>query len=173
MFLNRFLNDRRGSPAVEFAFIAPVVIMLYFGMVEATQALLVERRTGYIATAVGDLATQSAQLRESDIDDIFKISATVMRPFPTDELGIRLTSVRFDNNGVPSVVWTRKNQADIPDMDLGSIDQKLRIPNTALVRAETLYSYKTPFQKMLPGLFVFKHKMDLRPRSGVAIPLLS
>ena len=34
------IGDRRGSAAVEFAFIVPIVLALYFGMVEATQALL-------------------------------------------------------------------------------------------------------------------------------------
>ena len=53
--LNRFARDRRGSAAVEFALIIPVVMLLYFGMAETTQALLANRRVSVIATAVGDL----------------------------------------------------------------------------------------------------------------------
>ena len=40
MLTRNVLRDRRGSAAVEFAFIVPIVLALYFGMVEATQALL-------------------------------------------------------------------------------------------------------------------------------------
>jgi Flp pilus assembly protein TadG len=171
--LKGFARDRNGAAAVEFALTIPVMILLYYGMVEATQALLVNRRASYIATAVGDLVTQSAQVRESDVVDIFKVSAAVMKPFPTTSLGIRITSVQFDNSGVASIVWTRTNGGSIPAMDLSTIDPKLKVPNTAIMRAETRYTYSTPFQKMMPGVFTFKHKMDLRPRSGVAIPIIS
>jgi len=170
--LKRFARDRNGAAAVEFALTIPVMILLYYGMVEATQALLVNRRASYIATAVGDLVTQSAQVRESDVADIFKVSSAVMKPFPTSALGMRITSIQFDNSGVASIAWTRSS-GTIPAMDLSTIDPKLKVPNTALVRAETRYTYSTPFQKMMPGVFTFKHKMDLRPRSGVAIPIIS
>lgn len=167
---NDLIGDRRGSAAVEFAFIVPIVLALYFGMVEATQALLANRRASYLATAVGDLVTQSAQVREGEVTDIFKASASVMRPFPTDALGIRVTSIKIDASGVPSVDWTRYD-GTIPATDLSTIDAKMRVPNTALLRAETRYVYDNPFQKMLPGAFTFKHKMDLRPRSGLPIQI--
>lgn len=165
-------RDRRGSAAVEFALVIPAMIMLYFGMVEATQALLVNRRVSYLATAVGDIVAQSAQVREGEVADILSVSAAVMKPFPTESLGVRVTSVQIDGSGVPSVAWTR-SKGTIPATDLSTIDAKMRTPNTALLRAETRYTYQTPFQKMLPGLFTFRHKMDLRPRSGVAIPIIN
>ena len=174
MLMRRFARDRRGSAAVEFALIIPVVMLLYYGMVEATQALLVNRRASYIATAVGDLATQSAQLRQADIDDIFAVSAAVMKPFPSTNnvLGIRITSVQFDSSGNATIAWTRSNGGSVPEMTVASIEPQLKVPNTALLRAETRYTYSTPFQKMMPGVFTFVHKMDLRPRSGVAIPII-
>jgi Flp pilus assembly protein TadG len=39
-FLNRWRRDRRGVSAVEFAFIAPVLILFYFGVAELCSALL-------------------------------------------------------------------------------------------------------------------------------------
>ena len=170
--LKRFARDRNGAAAVEFALTIPVMILLYYGMVEATQALLVNRRASYIATAVGDLVTQSAQVRESDVTDIFKVSSAVMKPFPTSALGMRITSIQFDASGNPSIAWTRSNGGAVPEMTTASIEPQLKVPNTALLRAETRYTYSTPFQKMMPGVFTFVHKMDLRPRSGVAIPII-
>lgn len=172
MQLMRLARDRRGSAAVEFALIIPFIMLLYYGLVEGTQALLVKRRASYLTTAVGDLITQSAQVRESDITDVFDVSTAVMKPFPTESLSIRITSIQFDANGTPSIVWSR-SRGTIAAADLSSIDPKLKVANTALMRAETRYVYSTPFQKMLPGAFTFQHRMDLRPRSGVAIPIIS
>ena len=43
-FARRFLGDRRGVSAIEFAFIAPVMILMYFGVAELTQGMMAERR---------------------------------------------------------------------------------------------------------------------------------
>ena len=42
--LPRFFRDRRGVAAVEFAFVAPVLILIYMGLAEVTMALMAERR---------------------------------------------------------------------------------------------------------------------------------
>lgn len=170
--LRRFARDRRGVAAVEFALTLPVMLILYFGMVEATQAMLANRRSGYLTTAVGDLVTQQAQVTASQVDDIFDAGSAVLTPFSTEGLSIRVTSISIDGNGRPSQEWTRAD-GDIPPANLSDIDQKLLEPNTALVRAETIYRFETPFQQVLPGVFTFKHRMDLRPRTGVPIPLIN
>ena len=81
---NDLIGDRRGSAAVEFAFIVPIVLALYFGMVEATQALLANRRASAVTTAVGDLVTQQAQVTSADVNGIFGASTAIMKPFSTD-----------------------------------------------------------------------------------------
>lgn len=170
MHLKRFLRDRRGVAAVEFALTLPVMLILYFGMVEATQAMLANRRAGYLTTAVGDLLTQQAQVTSSQVDDIFDAGTAVLKPFSTQGLSVRVTSIEIDGSGRATQAWTRA-RGDIPAADLSQIDKKLLEPNSALVRAETIYKFETPFQQVLPGVFTFRHRMDLRPRTGVAIPL--
>ncbi|MBA4013556.1 MAG: hypothetical protein C0481_16965 [Phenylobacterium sp.] len=165
------LRDRRGSAAVEFAFIVPIVLMLYFGMVEATQALLANRRASATTTAIGDLVTQQAQVTTADVTGIFNASTSIMKPFPTDQLAIRVTSIEISANGTPVEKWTLDNGKTIAKTDLTTVATSMRTPNTAVLRAETVYTYRTPFQKMLPGPFTFRHKMDLAPRAGVPIAL--
>ena len=47
--LKRFSRDRRGSAAVEFAFIAPIMLLMYFGLAEMTQAMMASRRAHHVA----------------------------------------------------------------------------------------------------------------------------
>ena len=168
----RLIGDQRGAAAVEFAFVVPIMLLLYYGMVESTQALLVNRRASALTTAVGDLVTQATQVSAADVDNIFDASTAVMKPFPTSDLAIRVTSITMNGSGVPSSAWTRA-RGTIPATSLSTIDPSMKVANSAILRAETIYTFRTPFQKMLPGTFTFKHKMDLRPRGGVAITLLS
>ena len=165
------LGDRRGSAAVEFAFIVPIVLALYFGMVEATQALLANRRASAATTAIGDLVTQQAQVTRNEVNGIFNASTAIMKPFPTDRLAIRVISFEIDASGTPKQQWTLDNGRPMGAIDPNSIPISMRTPNTAVLRAETRYEYETPFQQMLPGLFTFRHKMDLAPRAGVPVAL--
>jgi len=168
---NNLIRDRRGSAAVEFALIAPFVLALYFGMVEATQALLANRRASAVTTAIGDLVTQQAQVTDAEVNGIFSASAAIMKPFPTDQLAIRVTSIEISANGTPLEKWTRDNGKTIEKTDVSSVATSMRTPNTGVLRAETKYTYRTPFQKMLPGVFTFRHKMDLAPRAGVPLAI--
>ena len=149
----------------------PIVLVLYFGMVEATQALLANRRASAVTTAVGDLVTQQAQVTSADVNGIFEASTAIMKPFSTDTLAIRVTSIEIDASGVPKEKWTMDNGRTIPVTDVDSVEEIMRTPNTAVLRAETEYAYYTPFQRMMPGKFTFRHKMDLAPRAGVPIAL--
>jgi Flp pilus assembly protein TadG len=43
--LSGFWRDRRGVSAVEFALIAPVLVIFYCGLAELTQAMMAQRRS--------------------------------------------------------------------------------------------------------------------------------
>ena len=167
--LNRFARDRRGSAAVEFALIIPVVMLLYYGMVETTQALLASRRVSVVATAVGDLTAQATQLKKAQIDDIFNISAAALKPFPVADLGIRIVSIETTSAGVPQIKWQQQRGTFPSGVDLSTVE---KTANIAVIRAETIYTYQTPFGQIFPNAFVFKKQMDMRPRGGVAVVLL-
>ena len=129
---------------------------------------LANRRAGALTTAVGDLVTQQAQVSTADVDNIFNASRSIMKPFPVDGLAMRVTSIEINASGTPSAKWTRAS-GSIAATDVSTVAAAMRTPNTGVLRAETVYTYRTPFQKMLPGTFTFRHKMDLSPRAGVPI----
>jgi Flp pilus assembly protein TadG len=167
--LNRLVHDHRGSAAVEFALILPVVILLYYGMAETTQALLANRRVSVVATAVGDLTAQATQLKKAQIDDIFNISAAALKPFPVTPLGIRIVSIETNASSTPQIRWQQQRGTFPSGVDLKTVE---KAPNIAIIRAETIYTYQTPFGRIFPKAFTFKKQMDMRPRGGVAVTLL-
>lgn len=170
MFLSRLLRDHRGSAAVEFALITPVIMFLYYGMAEATQVLLAHRRVSSIATAVGDLTAQRTQLSKAQIDDIFNISASALKPFPVAGLGIRVSSIETDGNSVAKVTWKEQRGTFPADVDLKTVE---KTANLAIIRAETTYTYNTPIGRIFPEAFTFTRSMDFKPRGGVAVTLLN
>src|SRR3569623_1736057 len=73
---SRLRTDQRGASAVEFAMIAPLMLMFYFGLTELCQAMLAERRVSHVASAVGDLVTQTDKLTPADLPDIIALGGT-------------------------------------------------------------------------------------------------
>ena len=53
------LNDRSGLAAVEFAMVFPIMVVMYFGVVEFSSAIAVDRKATQVARTLSDLTSQS------------------------------------------------------------------------------------------------------------------
>lgn len=167
-FLRRLGRDRRGVSAVEFALIAPAMVASYFGMAEITQALLAERKAAHAASAIGDLVSQSSSVSSSDITDIFSIASTIMSPYSTTTLKMRVSSVTADNAGVAKVDWSSGD--GLAALTTGStvtgIPSGVIAAGQSVVMSEVTYSYDSPVDMMMPNAVTFSRKFYLRPRKS-------
>ena len=79
--MSRFRRDCEGVAALEFALIAPIMIMLFVGTLEVSAAVSVNRKVSRISSVVGDLVTQSDKLTADEVDKIMAVSSDIMRPY--------------------------------------------------------------------------------------------
>jgi len=56
----RLLKDRRGVAAIEFSFIAPILVVMFFGTVEFSAAIAIKRDVTNMARTMSDLTSQAA-----------------------------------------------------------------------------------------------------------------
>lgn len=173
--LRRLKDDRRGVAAVEFALIAPVMILLYYGLAEVTLGMMAGRRAAHAAAVVGDLVAQSGQMDAAQMDDIFEVGDAVMKPFPASGLQMRVTSVKADAQAAPKVVWSRgagmsglsqgATAADVPSglLDVGE----------SVVMAEVRYTWNSPLNKTINEALSFNQRFYLRPRKASEVAWVS
>ena len=64
------LADRSGLAATEFAVLLPVMILIFFGMLEGSDNLTVSRRLAHTANTVGDLAARERTIPYSQLTDL-------------------------------------------------------------------------------------------------------
>ncbi|CAN1567767.1 TadG Flp pilus assembly protein TadG [Caulobacteraceae bacterium] len=167
-FLRKLARDRRGVSAVEFALIAPAMVASYFGMAEITQALLAERKAGHAASAIGDLVSQSSSVSSSDITDIFEIASTIMKPYSTSTLKMRVSSLTADAGGTPKVDWSSGSglTALTTGATVTGVPAGVIAAGQSLVMSEVTYSYDSPVDLMMPNAVTFSRKFYLRPRKS-------
>ena len=168
--MSRFAKDCRGVAAVEFALIAPVMVLLYCGLVELSQAIIADSRTSHIASAVGDLVAQTSAVTASDVDDIFAIGSTFMAPFPTSTLKMRVTSVTANASGTPMVDWSRGYNGFVA-LGAGST---VALPMTltagsSVVMSESQYQYTSVIKYVLPNALTYNEKFYLTPRQSTQV----
>ena len=116
--------NQDGTAAVEFAMLMPVMITLFFGVVESSLALICRSDVSLMASTAGDLISQVNTASTADISNVYSAAGTVLYPYynpaETDpkqpDAGkptIRITSVIDDGSGAVdkdhltgTVAWT-------------------------------------------------------------------
>jgi Flp pilus assembly protein TadG len=165
--LSRFWRDRRGVSAVEFALIAPVLIIFYFGMAEMTQAMLAQRRLSHLAASIGDIVARDQQLTDARVADLFSVGNVLMSPFPTSTLRLCLVSIVSDANGKDVVAWSDPSNAPV---DCPARNDVLDIPVSVLpagksvIMSKASYEYNSVFKFMIPQALTFRRTYYLKPR---------
>jgi len=167
--LARLRKDCRGVSALEFALIAPVLILLFFGLAELSQAFTAKRRVSHAASAVGDLVAQADKATtQADLDNIFAAGRILLEPFSTHRFGLRITSVTGDANGVPKVDWTDADGAPTPKLDAsGAVKLPtglITAPGDTVIVADAVYSYNPLIAVVSQSGFTFRDRFYLHPR---------
>jgi Flp pilus assembly protein TadG len=138
--LARLGRDRKGVAAIEFAFIAPLLLVTYFMTMEISQGLEVSKKTGRIAIIVGDLVTQQQSLNKSDLDAIMKIGEAVIQPYNRSKPSVYLTAIEITDESTPKakVSWSRKLVGGAASTYLTAGTIVTTVPATLMVRGSFL-----------------------------------
>lgn len=169
MQLKHLIKDRRGAAAVEFAFIAPVMILMYYGLAELTQAMMADRRASHVASAIGDLVAQDTVINTTEINDIFNVGKAIIAPFPTSGLSMRVTSIRKDSTGAIQVMWSKSSGSMGVLSSVASVPDGLIANNESVILAESSYVYNSATKKALPNALTFTQKYYLKPRKTAQV----
>ncbi|WP_374469113.1 TadE/TadG family type IV pilus assembly protein [Phenylobacterium sp.] len=166
--LRRFRKDERGLAALEFALVAPLMVMVYLGLSELTLAMMAERRASHATSVVADLVAQSSQIDGNGMTDIFHVADAVLKPYPSNTLKMRVTSVKADANAVPKVAWSRGDglPALTKDTVATAVPAGLLLAQESVVMTEMTYTWTSPLQKMLPVPLTFSQTFFLKPRKS-------
>lgn len=170
----RFLVQRNGAAAVEFALILPILIVLYLGSVELTNALTANRKMSQVASTVGDLVTQYRNLDAATLNDIFTASEAIMTPYTDSGLTISIAGIAVDADGVATTDWSRTNAGGTADALVNEVPASLKSPDSYLIVAKTEYSYQALFTKFSTdqfgkSVFELSDIFFLRPRVGTRV----
>lgn len=149
--LGRFRRSQSGVAAVEFALMIPAMMAVWVGMVIATDALTADKKVTLLARTLADMTTQMLAVSQSDMDSIFGATESVLWPHPSDQLGMRVTAIDIDGNGVAFVDWSvvpsnaAMSGGFSPLARCGkytNLPAGLKVPRTSIILSEVTMVYK-------------------------------
>jgi Flp pilus assembly protein TadG len=187
---SRCRADNNGVAAIEFAFVVPIMFVMFVGAVELSQAVTVDRRVTQSASSVADLvARKETKITPAEIGDIMRIGGYVVAPYNQTPLQVIVRNVSSSAADATKTKtsWQCTFAATGPTAsptctctnDAFSLPSGLVGTNDSVVVVDANYSY-TPlvfdyFLKGMtagaggPGTYLFTERIFMKPRGQAAV----
>jgi Flp pilus assembly protein TadG len=164
--LRRFARDRRGLAALEFALIAPMMVMVLFASVELTELLACNRRAENTAASVADIISRDTVVIDDEITDLWAAAGALMFPNSATPMKLRVSSVQVISASEARVLWSEGHNGytALAQDSTVALPSGLMIPGTSVIFSEASYRYTPPIGVFLKLAFDIDHKEYRRPR---------
>jgi Flp pilus assembly protein TadG len=178
--LRDFRVAREAVAAVEFALILPVMLTMYVGSIELSQAFSMDQRVITIAGTTGDLvARTNGAIDMTTLNNYFQAAQAIMSPYSTTNLQQVVSVVAVDSTGKTKVEWSRGYHGGTAQVCNQPYDGAHPIPDVMkniaggniVVVSEATYTYPPMLGIFFKNNFVFYHQNFYLPRYDKDIPL--
>jgi Flp pilus assembly protein TadG len=162
---------KRGAVLVEAAIVFPILILIFVGMVEFSQAFTARRRVQAVAATAADLVAQNATVTTADLNDIVSAGSQLMTPFSATGLTLRITSVGQDEQNNIVSLWScswssiSASPSCTAGGDYTTLPAGLIVSSTdSIIVGQTSYAYTPLFGQFLQDGVTFSGASYFRPR---------
>ncbi|HWK40237.1 MAG TPA: TadE/TadG family type IV pilus assembly protein [Hyphomicrobium sp.] len=177
---SRLWRDTSANSAIEFALLAPLVLLMLLGTIEAGRAINIERHFTSAVQTAGDLVAREEFLgtskagAQTNLDAMMQSIRHLMQPYNSDGLAIGIFSVQASskNAGDTKVIWNYayKNKKAVPgECSSYTLPNHLVEKGGSVIVVDAEYTYDSIFGRLVPGfgaLSLFKDKSFHSPRNS-------
>lgn len=168
------LADRRGTALIEFALLLPVLLLLFLGGYQLSDAITAKRKMTIMTRAVGDMTSQYRALTTAELDGLLNASTQILTPYSATPAKLRVTQITVESSGtVFRVDWSRSRNASALATGryyASAIPAAYRQPNMVFIYTQSAYTYDTALSSYF-GSITFSEDLWLLPRRSSTITL--
>lgn len=166
--LAHFSASCGGLAAVEFAFIAPMMVLMFFGTIEGSAAYSTNRRVLLSANTLADLVAQETSITRNTLDDLFVGMEDIIDPRDID-VTFRVVSITLDTaTDEVKVHWSYDSTGATPyaagSVYAGDVDKALLNDTASLIVSEVTYEYASPISQKVIGPLTMNESGTRWPR---------
>jgi Flp pilus assembly protein TadG len=148
------LRDHSGIAATEFAVIVPIMLVMFFGTVEFSSGVAVDRKVTLVARTLSDLTSQSGSAVDDNyLKNVFSASIAILTPYSATPTKATLSEIYVDSLKIAKIQWSKAatiasgaTQATLATSsrnagDIVTLPPALLVPQTYLIFSEVSYLY--------------------------------
>jgi Flp pilus assembly protein TadG len=178
----RLAKAQEAVIAVEFALIAPVLLLIFFATFEVARAIDCRTRVVDAGSTAADLVAQTSSVTTTSLDNIYAAAQAIVYPYDTSAVKIAITSIKADGttltitNGSSNyctavsttcVEWNyTKNGATVASS--ATIPSGLS-SGQGIIMVKITYAYTSPTTQFLTNTITMSQTTYAIARSGAAI----
>lgn len=163
----RFGRNQDGVAAIEFAFIAPIMIAMLMGIIDISNAVSLNWRMVQLNRTLADLTSQSKILTNTDVDKIFAASTATLSPYSGPAPHMVIASVVVNSSGSPRVCWIESRNGAAP-LAVGNTvalpNPSMAVPGTSYIISQVKINYSG---YVSPDFGMTANWLYYKPRAGV------
>jgi Flp pilus assembly protein TadG len=104
--LHRLLRNRDGIAYIEFAIIAPVLMLMYCGSYVVSDMVTCGRKVSLTAHTITDLTSQYGSISTTQVTAVFTNAMYVLAPYNAGNATMRISEIQVTDASHASVVWS-------------------------------------------------------------------
>lgn len=111
--VRKFSTDADAVAAIEFAIVAPFMLLLYVGGIELANGMAINFKVSATAHAVADMVTQNTSLSTAQMQNILTGATAIMAPYPvtgsgsSSLLSVTVSEISSDTSGNLTLRWSQ------------------------------------------------------------------
>jgi Flp pilus assembly protein TadG len=146
------IGDRSAVAAIEFALIVPIMLVMFFGTVEMSSGVAVDRKVTLVARTLSDLTSQATSVADTDMTNFFTASGAILTPYSPTPTHAKLSELYVDPSTLQArVQWSKSATLDSSGnvtlaagravSSIVAIPSQLAVAGTYLIFSEVSYLY--------------------------------
>lgn len=164
------LADRSANAATEFAVIVPLMLTMFFGTVEFSSGVAVDRKVTLMARTLSDLTSQSTTVTDTDLTNFFAASKGIMTPYSSTPTLSTITELYIDPSTLVARVQWSQGTTPRTAGNAVTIPTALKVAGTYLIWSEVSYRYVPAVgYVMLPAGVNLSDTAFTRPRQSSCV----
>lgn len=168
----RFVVEKRGIAAIEFAMILPALVIMFLGTFDAGRAIAIYMKVRAATYALGAITNQYTTIHDTDMQTILGATSVILQPYSSSPVVVVVSQLKINGSGTVKVSWSdtlNGTALAVNTTPTITVPSAFKINNSYVILAQVSYTFTPMFGYFSAGGITLSDTLFITPRSSASI----
>lgn len=165
----RFAASTRGTAAIEFAFMLPILVVMFLGSIDAGRAIAVYMKVRTATYTLSAITNQYSTIQSTDMTSIVGATGVVLTPYSATPVVVTISQIKVASATKATVSWSYSlNGTALTQGSTVTVPSTFATCSTYpcyLIYGQVSYTYTPVFGYVFPASINLSDSLYVTPRS--------